>query len=113
MGGQGVAQDADALTAALLSALVAAGGAAQPSAAAQAAALQLLDATFPELGQFEYAASVSASPSAGDGARGEYFRTTGAVFALAASLAAAQDAANVPMALDLVRATQCSALGCV
>jgi hypothetical protein len=105
------AGDADALTARLLAALLSGGGAATPDAASHAAALSLLDEHFPELRHFAAGAAVAASPAAGDTdkGRGEYFRTTGALFALAAALAAHADPANAQSALDLVRLRTASA----
>ena len=98
--------DADALALRLLDALMASGGTAAPSAAAHAAALSLLDDTFPELRHFSTGGAVTASPAAGDAdpARGEYFRTTGALFALALCLAAGADDGRAADALQLVRA---------
>lgn len=99
--------DADALTTALFAALTAAGGSASPSAEAQSAALRVLDAHFPELRHFGAGAAVAASPAAessgGDASRAEYYRTAGALFALAASLAAASDPSLATPALELVR----------
>ena len=96
---------ADALTRGLFGAMTSAGGSSQPSAAAQAAALQLLDPRFPELLHFSAGADVAASPAFEnpDAARGEYYRTTGAMLALAASLAAAAAPENMQAALELVR----------
>jgi hypothetical protein len=101
------AGDADALTARLLAALLAGGGAATPDAGSHGDALSLLDEHFLELRHFDAGAAVAASPAAGDAdkGRGEYYRTTGALFALAASLAAHADPdKNAQSALDLVRA---------
>lgn len=98
--------DADALTSSLFAALTAAGGSAAPSAEAQSAALRVLDAHFPELRHFGAGAAVAASPAAesgGDASRSEYYRTAGALFALAASFAAAAEPAHAASALELVR----------
>ena len=96
---------ADALTRALFGALIASCGSASPSAAAQAPALALLDARFAELQHFSAGGDVAASPTSenANAARGEYLRTTGALFALAASLAAAAEPAQMQAALELVR----------
>ena len=96
--------EADALTSALYDAMTASGGASQPGAEAQAPALLILDEYFPELLHFGDGASVAASPAAEvSDARGEYYRTTGAILALAACLAAAADPEKADKALELVR----------